>query len=204
MHIISHRGFWKTSVEKNQKIAFLRSLNNGFGMETDLRDFNNNIVMSHDIPVGNEMKFDTFCNLSGITKVILALNIKSDGLAAMVKENAQKYDLKNWFVFDMSIPDMISHIKMGNPVFTRVSDVETIPCLLEHSQGIWLDAFYTDWFTTNDIMKYLNMNKQVCVVSPELHNRNFDKVWEILYRLRENERLILCTDIPDKATIFFK
>ena len=204
MRIISHRGFWKTPVEKNQEVAFLYSVNEGYGIETDLRDFNCEILMSHDMPRGTEMNFDTFCAIQGISELTLALNIKSDGLALKVREIAEKYALKDWFVFDMSIPDMISHIKVGNPVFTRVSDVETMPCLLEYSQGIWLDAFYTDWFTTNDIMQYLNMNKQVCVVSPELHNRNFDKVWEILYRLRENERLILCTDIPDKAAIFFK
>jgi len=204
MRIISHRGFWKTPSEKNQEIAFLNSVNAGFGMETDLRDRSGEIVMSHDMPVGGEMKFDTFCNLSGITEVILALNIKSDGLAAMVKENAQKYDLKNWFVFDMSIPDTISHIKEGNPIFTRLSDIESTPWLLEQSKGIWLDAFHSDWYTTKNIMQYLSMNKQVCIVSPELHNRDIDYVWDMLYPIRDNEYLILCTDFPDKAKIYFK
>lgn len=204
MQIISHRGFWKESNEQNHSIAFSHSIDHGFGIETDLRDFHGEVVISHDLPNGTEITFDLFCKMSNIDEYPLALNIKSDGLALKVREIAEKYALKDWFVFDMSIPDMISHIKVGNPVFTRVSDVETTPCLLEYSHGIWLDAFYTDWFTTSDIMQYLNMNKQVCVVSPELHNRNVDEVWEHLYRLRENEQLILCTDFPDKAALYFK
>ena len=46
---------------------------------------------------------------------------------------------------------------------------------------------------------------QVCVVSPELHNRSKDKCWEMLLKLPENirSRIMLCTDLPDKAKEFF-
>ena len=204
MRIISHRGFWKTPSEKNKEIAFLNSVNAGFGMETDLRDSSGEIVMSHDMPVGGEINFEDFCTIPGIKECLLALNIKSDGLAKIVKKLAIKHELKDWFVFDMSIPDMIAHIKVGNPIFTRLSDVEPTPSLLQHSVGIWLDAFYSEWFSTKDILEYLRMDKKVCVVSPELHGRIPDTVWEKLYTIRDHEQLILCTDFPDKAEVYFK
>lgn len=204
MEVISHRGFWKTPEEKNKEVAFRRSMEEGFGMETDLRDRNGLICMSHDMPSGNEMDFASFCALPGMNAVTLALNIKSDGLAEAVRTTAQEYELKDWFLFDMSIPDMILHTRAGNPVFTRVSDVETTPCMLEQSVGIWLDAFFSDWYSEKDITRYLVAGKRVCVVSPELHKRQPDAVWERLYHLRNEENLIICTDLPDKAADYFK
>ena len=55
MEILSHRGYWKTVTEKNTIIAFKRSFNLGFGTETDIRDLNGNLVISHDMP-STEMK----------------------------------------------------------------------------------------------------------------------------------------------------
>ena len=46
MKIISHRGFWKESKEKNSEAAFKRSFENGFGLETDIRDYNGDLVVS--------------------------------------------------------------------------------------------------------------------------------------------------------------
>ena len=50
MQIISHRGFWKSKNEQNTIISFQRSFENGFGIETDIRDLNGKLVISHDIP----------------------------------------------------------------------------------------------------------------------------------------------------------
>ena len=46
MKIIAHRGFWIKDSEKNTVKAFERALENGFGIETDLRDYNQKIVAS--------------------------------------------------------------------------------------------------------------------------------------------------------------
>lgn len=49
MIVLSHRGYWKNSLEKNKFVAFERSFSMGFGTETDIRDFNGELVISHDI-----------------------------------------------------------------------------------------------------------------------------------------------------------
>lgn len=39
MQIIAHRGFWELEKEQNTTLAFQKSFENGFGIETDFRDF---------------------------------------------------------------------------------------------------------------------------------------------------------------------
>ena len=53
MQILSHRGLWHSSMERNTKDAFVRSFDAGLGTETDLRDICGKIVVSHDMPHGD-------------------------------------------------------------------------------------------------------------------------------------------------------
>lgn len=87
MKIISHRGYWKNNSEKNTKISFERSFRLGFGTETDIRDFNGNLVISHDIPTNTSISIDDFFEIyNRHSNSILALNIKSDGLQSILKK----------------------------------------------------------------------------------------------------------------------
>lgn len=203
MKILSHRGYWKEASEKNSVTAFLRSFNLNFGTETDLRDQNGEIVISHDIPENDSLLFKDFLKALNDKPLTLALNVKADGLAKELKKILQGYPELNYFVFDMSIPDMKAYLDLGISVFTRVSDVEKIPIWLEYSDGIWLDAFSHDWYDIEVIHKLLATGKQVCVVSPELHKRDYNEVWNMLYPLRTCAALMLCTDFPEDAHSFF-
>ena len=55
LEIIAHRGLWQDTKNPNDKSAqntlkaFERAFEGGFGVETDLRDFAGQIVISHDI-----------------------------------------------------------------------------------------------------------------------------------------------------------
>lgn len=203
MEIISHRGLWEAQEEKNTKDSFNKSFDLGFGTETDVRDSNGDLVISHDIPGGTEMTLREFCSLKGVADYTLALNIKSDGLAAKLKNTLNEFGLTKWFVFDMSIPDTLGHLKLGNPVFTRLSDIEINTVLLNESVGVWLDAFISDWYDEKIILNLLNQGKKVCIVSPELHGRNYEGVWEMLKPISVNENLLICTDFPIQAKHYF-
>ena len=50
MIILSHRGYWKSEKERNQEVAFHRSFDLGYGTETDIRDIQGKLVISHDMP----------------------------------------------------------------------------------------------------------------------------------------------------------
>jgi len=204
MIVISHRGHWLNRGEQNQESAFRRSFDRGFGIETDVRDAAGTLVISHDMPRGGEMTLDAFLALPGAADATLAINVKADGLAGSLREMAQKHRLRDWFVFDMSVPDMRPHFEAGNPVFTRMSEVEQSPVWLEASAGVWLDGFHTEWYDAALLGRILDQNKRVCVVSPELHARAFEPVWRALFPLRMSDGLMLCTDVPDQARRFFQ
>lgn len=207
MHIISHRGYWKLQTEKNTKQAFRRSFELEFGTETDVRDFCERLVISHDPPTDNKMLFETFLQIYSeySQKPTLALNIKADGLQEMLKKCLDRFGVRDYFVFDMSVPDLIGYSKAGIPFFTRVSEYEREPVLLNESAGVWLDAFMDDWYSDDTVRSFLAAGKRVCIVSPELHRRVYQPLWNRLKELdREaSGRLMLCTDLPEEARYFF-
>ena len=207
MKIISHRGYWKQPQEKNTPKAFERSFALGFGTETDIRDAHGQLVISHDMPHGNEISFSRMLDMaadhsSSATPITLALNIKADGLAGMVATEIAARPSLDCFVFDMAVPDMRSYISAGVPVFTRMSEVESSPAWLELAHGVWLDAFTAPWYSHEEIEKLLS-KLRVCVVSNELHKRDHLSHWEWLKPLARHSNLLLCTDFPEDAEIFF-
>jgi hypothetical protein len=203
MKIISHRGYWKSPYEKNSKEAFIRSFDLGFGTETDLRDALGKLAISHDPPEGAELSFGGMLEIySRFDKTLpLALNVKADGLQKMAFESLQHYSIKEYFFFDMSIPDMTGYHRAGLRFFTRQSELEPAPCMVQESAGIWMDNFYSDWITESDVAPYLEKGKQVCLVSPDLHKREHLSFWETLsgWDIRDDDRLLLCTDLPESA-----
>jgi len=211
MQIISHRGYWNLVTEKNTIIAFERSFKLGFGTETDIRDFNGELVISHDIPnssIEQLIYVDDFFKLykSIGNNLPLALNIKSDGLQEMLKNLIIKYDISNYFVFDMSIPDTLGYMKRDIKYFSRQSEFEIMPSLYKECKGVWLDEFVNHWITPEIIEEHLKINKLVCIVSPELHGRNNIQEWANYKNFITNqfsENLILCTDNPEDAKKYF-
>lgn len=198
--IIAHRGYWLKEEEKNTEIAFKRAFENGFGIETDLRDNQGKVVISHNMPCGNEMSFEELLKILDGRNLTLALNIKADGLADEIKRLLEKYNHTNYFTFDMSIPEMVYQHKLGLNVFTGKSDVIKNPIMLDEAQGIWLDCFNSDWFRESDIIDILRLNKKVCIVSPDLHKRAHKNIWEIYKNLKE---IMICTDYPMEAREVF-
>jgi len=204
MIVISHRGYWRTPSEKNSEIAFRRSASLNFGTETDVRDCLGKLVVAHDLPNGNEIGFASFLGFFESKSLLLAVNIKADGLADQLKKAMINYPRQAWFAFDMSIPDMRAHLRAGNPVFARMSEVEKEPAWFDDVAGIWLDSFKDQWYDTQLVRHLIEKGKRVCVVSPELHGRNHETLWEILLPLASLNGLILCTDIPEAAQEYFE
>lgn len=48
MKILCHRGYWRDKFHKNSAEAFKRSFDSGYGTETDFRDLDGTLVISHD------------------------------------------------------------------------------------------------------------------------------------------------------------
>ena len=207
MQLIAHRGYWIDPKEKNTDIAFSRALRHGFGIETDFRDLNGQLVVSHDIPLVGAMSVSKFLSLYRACPVRapLALNIKSDGLQHLIIRFIQDAGLQACFVFDMAVPDMRAYIDSGIPTYTRLSEYESVPSLLSSCQGVWLDAFESTWYDLGVINPILAQGKGVAIVSPELHGRPHLGLWQWLKmnKLHEQSLVSLCTDFPMQAQEFF-
>lgn len=208
MEIISHRGYWFKNSEKNSDLAFRRSFSLSFGTETDIRDFDGELVISHDVANKNCISIEKFFEIYKSIEIqpSLALNIKSDGLQNLLKNSLKQNSINNYFVFDMSIPDTIMYLKEGMNVFIRQSEHELGTSFYESATGIWLDAFDGVWYSEELVKKHLNNGKKVAIVSSELHNREYLKHWTLLksWNIINDDNLILCTDLPEKAIKFFK
>lgn len=207
--IISHRGYWLKEKEKNTSESFERSFSLGFGTETDIRDYNGKLVISHDIPTGKEITLKRFleiyCNYD--KTLTLALNIKSDGLQTHLNFLLKKYNIENYFVFDMSIPDTLGYINNKVVFYTRQSEYEQTPSFYKKSDGVWLDEFYSHWVNTEVINYHIKNNKKVCIVSPELHKRDSSIEWSNYkkhFDLVNNPLISICTDKPEEAKTFFE
>lgn len=207
MKFIAHRGLWTQESEKNTLQAFERAVSEGFGIETDVRDCCGRLVISHDMPSGSEISLEDFLDIVASRQVDctvpLALNVKADGMSVMLSNSLLLRPGLDVFVFDMSVPDMRHYFNVEAPVFTRLSDIEPVPVLVNRASGVWLDCFESDWFSLSHISPLLEAGLRVCVVSPELHGRGYSRMWGMLKKISFSDDLLLCTDFPREARDFF-
>lgn len=208
MIILSHRGYWLKDAEKNTREAFERSFSLGFGTETDVRDLDGKLVISHDPARRGAMPIEEFLEiyLSFKSQPVLALNIKADGLQLELKRQLEVHNIQNYFVFDMAVPDGISYLRQGMTTYTRHSEYEPRPPYYERAHGVWMDEFNGHWIDGPTVESHLVAGKAVCIVSPELHGRAFDKEWAHYRDIEAKlgmDKIMLCTDEPERAREYF-
>ncbi|HET8870132.1 MAG TPA: hypothetical protein VFM48_06780 [Aquabacterium sp.] len=206
MKLLCHRGVWKAPNERNSAAALNLALDRGLGIETDIRDCDGRLVISHDMPTC--AAFGSLENLlehyrKGASRSTLALNIKSDGLQNKLKDALSTHGVANYFVFDMSVPDTLGYRRVDMNFAVRLSEFESESPLLESASHVWLDAFSTEWYSIDLIRQLIERGKHVAVVSPELHRRPHREWWAALREVESKGRLHLCTDWVDEAMEVF-
>jgi hypothetical protein len=126
-------------------------------------------------------------------------------LQGAVAKAVARYRVENYFVFDMSVPDSLHYLRAGVPVFVRLSEYEGDSSLLGRAAGVWLDSFEGEWWTLDTVRSLHAQGKTVAIVSPELHKRPHEALWQTLKGLERDiwDKLMLCTDFPDAASETF-
>lgn len=209
MRILAHRGQWSDPAEQNSLAAIERAFASGYGVETDVRDHRGRLVIAHDLPDANAPEFDHLLELHWRYggRLPLALNVKADGLSRVLSENyAGALSSESCFFFDMSTPEIRRYDACGLTWFTRESEIEPEPVLLDRAHGVWMDCFDDDWIEPVDVEKHLSASRCVAIVSPELHGRNPWAFWTrfVGSRVARSEDLLACTDFPDKLKSMFE
>jgi hypothetical protein len=173
-----------------------------------VRDFDGQLVISHDLPDHTCITLDSFLVLytKYASRPTLALNIKADGLQASLLNCLNLFGIENYFIFDMAVPDGLNYIRLGMNTYSRQSEYEAIPSYYEKANGLWLDEFHGHWISDEIIKQHMDNGKDVCIVSPELHKRSHELEWRHYRDLEKSigkDRLMLCTDFPEQAKEFF-
>lgn len=208
-NIIAHRGWWNDPCEKNSTEALERALQAGFGVETDFRDLDAALVISHDPAVVGVQTaasfFEAYRRLEA--KGRLALNIKADGLQATLQADldAHGIPMEAVFAFDMSVPDSLGYVSCGIPFYSRASEYEDPASFLGKSSGVWVDNFTGEYPQITRTQRLLEAGIRCCVVSPELHGRSHEEMWSDIKKgdLHKHPLFEICTDFPYQAHYYF-
>lgn len=210
LQIVAHRGVWEHTGEQNSIAAFQRALSLGFGIETDLWWRDGTVLVSHDPPRADGLALTDLLDLHATlgSDAPLALNAKCDALYGIDRSLLAPLEGKEYFFFDMSVPDMLGFRGASLPFFSRQSELERDPVLYRDAQGVWLDQFFEDWVDDATLMQHAGAGKAVCIVSPDLHGRPFEAAWaryrDALTSVAERPTsIMLCTDHPLRAQEFF-
>lgn len=204
MRILAHRGLWTRAEEKNTLGAVSEAFRNGFGIETDIRDYCGRLVISHDVATGDsepaEGLFAERARAGG--GAFLALNVKADGLQGQLLGLLGRYRAGEYAVFDMSVPEMVAYDRTGIRFFTRQSEIEREPVLYGRACGVWMDEWGEGWITREAIEAHLGRGKAVGIVSPEIHGRDRSALWGEIRGIGSDD-VLLCTDAPLEARRYF-
>jgi hypothetical protein len=164
MHFIAHRvntikDLLNTSVE--------------YGVEVDLRDFGDKLVLQHD-PFKDGESFEEYLKYYNHRTIIL--NIKSEGIETKVLKLIKQYNVKSYFFLDCSFPMINFLISKGERNialrFSEFEGMDTIRFMSQKVDWIWVDCFSKLPITLENYKIFKNLNYKLCLVSPELQNQD--------------------------------
>lgn len=155
-------------------LKLLDEVSSEFGIEFDIREGINGIVVAHD-PWSESMAFEDF--LKNVHHAFYIVNVKSEGIEYEALRLLKKYNIENFFFLDCSFPMIVRLSKTGERRFAiRVSEYESIETALamkEFVDWIWLDSFIS--LPSKNVCSILkNSGFKLCLVSPELQGRTED------------------------------
>jgi len=168
--------------------AELRDLSEGLGVELDLRDCGERLILRHD-PFGDGEEADRFFGDYGKRGTLIA-NIKSTGIEWRVIELLKKNGIEKYFLLDSSFP-MIHALasKDERRVAMRFSEFEgldTVMNLKELIDWVWVDCFTFLPLDRTIFEAMKSAQLKLCLVSPELQGHG-DDIERYARQLRLND-----------------
>lgn len=179
-------------------IEELKQIPSEYGIEIDIRDEKNDLILVHD-PFKTGEKLDDF--LKYYNKSFIILNIKSERIEYKVIELLKKYNITEYFFLDSSFPMIyqLNKIKENN-IAIRFSEFESIESVLKVKdmvKWVWIDCFTKFPLDKEIYDKIIDVNLKICLVSPELQKHNVEMIDEIKNIINNNNFKIhaICSKI---------
>lgn len=153
----------------------LKKIPQHFGVEIDLRDKNESIILQHD-PFKDGEDFEAY--LKNYAHALLILNIKSERIEFKILDLLKKYNIQNYFFLDSSFPMIYTLSQRGEKNiairFSEFEGLDTIFAVKDRVKWVWVDCF-TKIPLDKEIfaqLKYAGL--KICFVSPDLVGREHE------------------------------
>lgn len=153
-------------------IAELKEVPTQYGVEVDLRDRKDRIILSHD-PFQKGEDLEEY--LKNYRHGTLILNIKSERIEPKVLELLNKYKVRNYFFLDSSFPMVFQLASKGEKNialrFSEVEGLDTIKNMQDKAAWIWIDCFTRLPLDKQNYQALKNTGLKLCLVSPDLQGQ---------------------------------
>ena len=156
-------------------IEELRVLPPEFGVELDLRDRGDRLILQHD-PFTDGQDFEPY--LEQYRHGTMILNIKSERIELKVQELLQKAGLTDYFFLDSSFPMIHLLASRGERRtavrFSEYEGLDTILAMQGRVEWVWVDCFTRLPINRENYEILKRAGFRLCLVSPELQGRDQD------------------------------
>ena len=140
-----------------------------YGVEIDVRSYNNKIILNHD-PMKNGEFLDN-C-IRRYNHKFLIINIKEEGLEKYIIKILKNKKIKDFFFLDQSFPFLIKTLNSNETRcavrFSEYEDIRTINNLKKKINWVWVDHFSKFPLNKSISNSLKKKNIKICIVSPEI------------------------------------
>lgn len=182
--------------------AALRRVPTERGVEVDLRDRGDRLILQHD-PFSDGEDFEDY--LRDYHHRFLILNIKSERIEHRVLELVHRANITEFFLLDCSFP-MIRLLAAGGERrialrFSEYEPVEGVLAMAGKVDWVWVDCFTRLPLTPENYRRLEESGFKLCVVSPELQGRPVEEIGLFMEQLSAYPVHAVCTKRPDLWTL---
>jgi hypothetical protein len=153
----------------------LKNIPTEYGVEIDLRDKDNRLILQHD-PFSDGENFDSW--IKDYRHGTLILNVKNERIENRIQETLQRHAITDYFFLDCSVPMIYKLSECGETkIATRYSEIEPIESVIALKNRIswaWIDCFTQLPPLTKAFHIFQKFGIKTCLVSPELQGRPQD------------------------------
>ena len=172
-----------------------------YGVEIDVRSYNNRIILNHD-PMKSGEFLDNW--LRKYNHKFLIINIKEEGLEKYIIKILKNKKIKDFFFLDQSFPFLIKTLNSNETRcavrFSEYEDIRTINNLKKKINWVWVDHFskFPLNKSTSDNLKKKKI--KICIVSPEIVKKTSEKSLKKLKNSIKKKNIhidAVCTKNPE-------